>query len=394
MSGMPEAGLRIGRRGVLVGALVVAFSCRASGQEGSSGGPPVLAPALPGSLDKFPMLDSWILLDADGRATVFTGKAELGQGITTALVQLAAGALDLPVDRVTLVTADTLRTPDEGVTAGSHSMQQSGTAILNAAANVRLILCEEAARQWGTVLDRVSTRSGVVLGPSGGSLSYAVLAGSLSLHVAARPNAFRQAAALPMGTSPVGSSLARLDIPAKLAGGSAYVQDLRLPGMLHARVLRGPCDGTRPGPVDLERARSLPGIARIVRQDGFVAVLAEREWDAVVALRRLQQAGWTREAPALPPALAGPLLNAALQRLPSRPVAIFGDQAIATDGIPPGAGRRTLRARYTRPYLMHGSILPSCAVALSGASKTRLAQRPASRRARGEVMNVKVDLRK
>ena len=364
MNAMPEPGLRIGRRDLLLGALVVAFSCRASAQEGGGHGPPVLTPALPGSLAKFPMLESWIRLNADGRATVFTGKAELGQGITTALVQLAAGALDLPVDRVTLVTADTGRTPDEGVTAGSHSMQESGTAILNAAANVRLMLCEAAARQWGTTLDRVSTRSGAVLGPGGGSLGYGPLAGSLSLEVAARPDALRQAAAIPIGAAPIGVSLARLDIPAKLAGENAYVQDLRLPGMLHARVLRGPCDGTRPRPADLDAARSLPGVAGIVQQDDFIAVLAEREWDAVTALRRLQQAGWARQAPALPASLCGSGLNAALQGLPSRPVPIFGDQIIATHGLPETAGWRTLRARYTRPYLMHGSILPSCAVAL------------------------------
>ncbi|HEV3492532.1 MAG TPA: molybdopterin cofactor-binding domain-containing protein, partial [Reyranella sp.] len=106
------------------GALVVAFSLsrRAMGQVAEK------RPTLPGDLDKFPLLDSWIRIDADGHITVFTGKAELGQGLKTALVQVAADELAVPPAGIELITADTARTPDEGVTAGSHSLQDSGTA--------------------------------------------------------------------------------------------------------------------------------------------------------------------------------------------------------------------------------------------------------------------------
>src|SRR5580658_231540 len=131
------------RRDLLAaGGLVVAFSCLSSsrafsqlagGGEGGTG-PKVVAPDLPGSLKGFPLLDAWIRIDPEGRATVFTGKAELGQGIANALWQVAAEELDLPAARVEIVTADSARTPDEGVTSGSHSMQDSGTAIANAAA--------------------------------------------------------------------------------------------------------------------------------------------------------------------------------------------------------------------------------------------------------------------
>ena len=106
------------------------------------------AAKLPGSLDKSPMLDSWIGVGGDGTITVFTGKAELGQGIRTALCQVAAEELGVPFERITLVTADTARTPDEGYTAGSNSMKDSGTAILNAAAQARELLLGEAAKKW------------------------------------------------------------------------------------------------------------------------------------------------------------------------------------------------------------------------------------------------------
>jgi nicotinate dehydrogenase subunit B len=106
----------------------------------SGAGPAVIAPNLPGSLKSHPCLDGWIRIAADGRATVFTGKAELGQGIQSALWQVAAEELDMPRNMVEIVTADSARTPDEGLTAGSHSMQDSGTAIANAAANVRMLL--------------------------------------------------------------------------------------------------------------------------------------------------------------------------------------------------------------------------------------------------------------
>ena len=133
------------------GALVLSFSLaphRLSAQGAQNAGvQPIPEPPLPGSLKSEPMLDSWIRIDADGTITVFTGKAELGQGLKTALIQLAAEELVVEPPSVHLVTADTSRTPNEGYTAGSHSMQDSGTAIMNAAAQVRAILIEEAAAQ-------------------------------------------------------------------------------------------------------------------------------------------------------------------------------------------------------------------------------------------------------
>src|SRR5207253_2952405 len=143
----------LSRRRVLAGtgALVVSFcsmsrlAAQPAQESQNVGREPNAAPPLPGSLKNSPFLDSWIRVDADGKITVLTGKAELGQGIKTALLQVAAEELGVDPSEITLVTADTELTPNEGYTAGSHSMQDSGTAIRNAAAQVRAILSETAA---------------------------------------------------------------------------------------------------------------------------------------------------------------------------------------------------------------------------------------------------------
>ncbi|HWE05637.1 MAG TPA: molybdopterin cofactor-binding domain-containing protein, partial [Rhizomicrobium sp.] len=139
------------------GAIVVSFSLvrqtRGHGQN------------LPGDLKDAPFLDSWLRIGSDGRVTVFTGKAELGQGIKTAIIQVAAEELDLLPDRIAIVTADTAQTPDEGFTAGSHSMQGSATAVMNAAAQARALLIAEAARQWNLRPASLSARDGVVAAP-------------------------------------------------------------------------------------------------------------------------------------------------------------------------------------------------------------------------------------
>ena len=341
-------GVLASRRSVLAGgALVVAFAmARASAGQTDAG------TKLPGDLAKFPWLDSWIAVDGEGRVTVFTGKVELGQGIKTAFIQLAADELDVAPENITLVTADTARTPDEGVTAGSHSMQDSGAAIRNAAANVRLLLAQAAATRWGVPPSKVTTRAGAAHAPDGRTMGYGPLAASLSLHVAARPDAPLKSAG---DRRVIGRNWPRIDIPAKLTGGQAYVHDMRPPGLLHARVARGPSDGTTLKPGDLEDVERLPGIVKVVRDGRFIAVVAEREWTAIIALRRLQAAGWERPGPALP----ARDLHAALRAAPSQALPVFD-----YPGRPAPAGSRRVAARYTRPYLMHGAIGPSCAVAL------------------------------
>lgn len=340
------------------GGLLVAFSFTggalaqlAGGGEGGPA-PKVKRPDLPGSLKNNPELDSWIHIAADGRATVFSGKAELGQGIGTALLQVAAEELDLPPASINFVTADTARTPDEGLTAGSHSMQDGGTAIANAAANVRMLLTQAAAKKWQVSVASLSTSGdGHVVAADGRRLAYGGLAASLSLHVEAIANAPRRN---PSRYRTLGKDLPRTDIPAKVTGGRAYVQDLHMNGMLHARVVRGPSHGTRLSAPRLEAASRMPGVVRIVRNGSFAAVVAEREWDAIQAMRVAQDSGYVRTVPPLP-ATDGALH---LQKLPSREIIVLNT---GHAGKPATA---TIRGRYSRPWYSHGSIGPSCAVAL------------------------------
>ena len=322
------------------GALVVSFALasRAFGELGD--------------LKSTPWLDAWIRIDARGHITVFTGKAELGQGIKTALIQVAAEELDVTPGNIELVTADTLQTPDEGLTAGSHSMQDSGTAIRNAAANVRLLLTQGAAKTWRVQSQTIMTSGdGRLRSATGRVATYGEIAASLSLHVKAVPDAPLRD---PKQFRTMGTAMPRVDIPAKLTGGAAYVHDMRLPGMVHARVVRGPSVGTQLDALSISAAEALPGVVKVVQVGSFVAVVAEREWAAITALRHLQGSGFRRTAP---PTGSGDEV-AQLKSLTPEDIVV-----VDTNG-PTEPAVRTVKARYTRPWLSHGSIGPSCAVAL------------------------------
>nr|WP_205520596.1 molybdopterin cofactor-binding domain-containing protein [Propylenella binzhouense] len=335
------------------GALVVSFSlrpfARAAAQEVQSE-----AEALPewGSLKDNPMLDSWIRIDAEGKVTVFTGKAELGQGIKTALVQLAADELSVPLGSVALVTADTARTADEGYTAASHSMEESGTAIWHAASQVRHILTGWAAERLGTGAGELRAEGGAVLAPDGRRIGYGELVAGRSLHVAAAaPSRLK-----PVGEYKIiGTSVARIDIPAKVTGGVAYVQDLRLPGMVHARIVRPPSRGARLTGLDTRGAEAIPGFLKVVRNGNFLAVVAEREFQAIRAMQALAAGATWQRAAALP---NEDEIFEVLRRLQSE------ERVIKAEGGGVTNAAQTIEARYLRPYQMHGSIGPSCAVAL------------------------------
>lgn len=349
---------QITRRSFLAASgIAVAFSMSkparaqlAGGGEGGPG-PTVIAPNLPGSLKSYPFLDSWIQIDDQGAATVFTGKAELGQGIRTALIQVAAEELDIGPSSVHLVTVDTLRTPDEGLTAGSHSMQDSGTAIRNAAANVRMLLLQQAAIRFGTQLEELHTDGkGSVLTKDGQRLAYGDIAGALELHIQAvadaplrRTSEFRT----------MGRNLPRVDIPAKTTGGAAFIQDMRLPGMLHARVLRGPSEGTRLQLPSTQEIEKLPGVVRFVRNGDFAAVMAEREWDAIKLMRSLQASSYLPPSKPFP---NGPVADT-LKSLPARDIVILDTNSVVAQPD------KAVRNSYSRHWISHGSIGPSCAIA-------------------------------
>jgi len=347
----------LSRRGLLRGAggLVVSFALAPAGFAQETETPPHDAAKLLGSLEDSPFLDSWIRIDAKGAVTVFTGKAELGQGIATALRQVAAEELGLPFEAVTIVTADTGRTPNEGYTAGSHSMQDSGTAIRNAAAQMREILVAEAARLLNVPAEQLRVDGGAVLAPGGGRVPYGPLAAGLQLHVQAQPQSKLTAPAV---FRVMGKPVPRIDIPAKVTGGAAYVQDLWFPDMLHARVVRPPGYGARLKALDSSAVEALPGVVKVVRDGDFLAVVAEQEYQAVKAMRMLAMAAQWDESAQLPDQAR---LPEALQALPVQDFAILDRH----DSAPPTSGR-TLEASYSRPYLSHGSIGPSCAVAQQG----------------------------
>lgn len=330
------------RREFLVcgGSLMVGFSIAAVGQN---------EPKLPGSLAKERLLDSWIRIGADGSVTVFTGKAELGQGIKTALIQVAAEELVIDPARIELVTADTARTPDEEYTAGSQSMSDSGTALQHAAAQIRAALVALAAEQLKVPAAQLSVRDGTVHAPGGARVPYGELVKGKALRLRAQPKSPLRD---PATRQVMGKPMQRVDIPAKVTGAPIYVQDLRLPGMVHARVARPPSYGARLRSLDTGKIEKMPGVMKIVRDGSYVAVLAAREYQAVNAMRALaRQAAW-EERPSLP---AQTELYAHLRRLPSQ------DSVLVSGAKSAGW---TAEAEYRRPYQMHGAIGPSCAVGL------------------------------
>jgi nicotinate dehydrogenase subunit B len=330
--------------GIGLGGIVVAFSLA----------PPALAqqpPRLPGSLNNNRLLSAWIAINTDGTATVFTGKVELGQGILTALWQIAAEELDLPPARVKIISADTGRTPNEGQTAGSQSVEGSGTALRLAGAEVRAILIDLAAKKLGVAPDSLKVADGVITAPDGRRVGYGELAKDADLK--------REATAKVRPKPPaqhrlVGKSLPRVDLPAKVTGGAAFVQDLRLPGMLHGRVARPPHYGAQLEAFDEATVRAMPGVVAVVRDGSFLGVATEREEQAIRAAEALSASAKWKAGPPLPDPAR---LYDALKALPAQDTVISNKDA----AIPSGA--KVVEATYHRPYQAHASLGPSCAVA-------------------------------
>ncbi|MCC8404558.1 molybdopterin-dependent oxidoreductase [Paraburkholderia sp. MMS20-SJTN17] len=310
-------------------------------------------PKLPGSLKSTPLLDAWIKVAPDSHVSVFTGKVELGTGVRTALLQVAAEELDLAPHAIELITADTAATPNEGYTAGSHTMADSGTAILNAAAQVRALLVASAASQLGVDAAVLTTRDGAIIAADGRRVTYGEAVRYADLHQNAQADAPRKP---PASYAVIGQALPRVDIPGKVTGGASYVQDLRPHGMLHARVVRPPSYGASLFALDSVRVEALPGVIKVVRNGNYLAVVADDEWRAILAMRELALAAQWQAGPPLPDPAN---IHALLMTLPAQEITV-ADQNAPTGAAAPAA---TLRARYSRPYLTHGSIGPSCAVA-------------------------------
>jgi nicotinate dehydrogenase subunit B len=328
-----------------LGGIVISFSLAprlALGQD---------KPTLPGSLNGNRMLDAWLRINPDGSATVITGKVELGQGIITALAQIAAEELDLPLERIKMISGDTGQTPNEGQTAGSQSIEASGTALRMAGAEARSILLDLAAKRLGVAADTLTVSDGVITGRDGRKVGYGELAGEVDLH---REATAKVAPKPPAEHKIVGKPIPRRDIPAKVTGGAAYVQDIRLPGMLHGRVVRPPRYGAKLESFDEAAVKALPGVTAVVRDGSFLGVVAAREEQAIKARDALKKSARWSGGSALPE--QGKIYEHLMSLATD-------DKVISDKQAPLPEGAKRVEATYHRPYMAHASIGPSCAVA-------------------------------
>jgi CO/xanthine dehydrogenase Mo-binding subunit len=316
---------------------------------------------LPPNLAANPVLSSWIGFSPEGHVTVSPGKVEIGQGIVTALAQIAADELDIDLARVQMVRASTAGSPNEGVTSGSLSVQRSGRAIRQACAEIRQIFLAAAAERLGVETDVLDIVDGTISGPGNISTSYWELAGEVSLDRQATPGAIPKASTQ---RTLAGSSVQRLDIPDKVFARPRFIHDSPLPGMLHGRVLRS--ELSRGELVDLKEdgARKIAGLVAIVRDGNFTGVVSETETGAELALTALRKgATWTSRQ--MLPDEDG--LAEWLKVQPTELTVIASKKASS-----PLAKKRTVRRQYTRPYIAHGSIAPSCAMAQWNGDRVRV----------------------
>jgi nicotinate dehydrogenase subunit B len=301
------------------------------------------------SLAANPDTGRWLELRPDGTVLVRSGKVELGQGLLTALAQIVAEELDIAVTRIRMVPAETGSSPDEGYTAGSLSVQHSGSALRVVSARLRATLLAAAAAELGTTTAELLVEDGEIRAPGGAATSYWKLAGSVD------PDLVLDASAKPAGAYRlVGHDVPRIDIPGKVFGTRHYVHDLRFPGQLFGRVLRPPARGARLVDIAEDTVRALPGVVAVVRDGDFVGVVADNEYGAVRAVDALRAACRWEQRDTLPDE------HAVADFLTSAPA---DENLLHDSGFPASPGAATVRARFTRPYLAHASIAPSCAVA-------------------------------
>src|SRR4051812_27989481 len=297
---------------------------------------------LPVSLAANPKLSSWLKFSAQGHVTVSPGKVEIGQGIVTALAQIAADELDVDISRVQMVRASTAMSPNEGVTSGSLSIQQSGRALRHACAEVRQIFLQLASERLGVAIDALDIEDGTISGTGNVTTSYWELADEVSLDRDATPDvkpkpATRRALA--------GTSAQRIDIPDKVFAKVRFIHDWALPDMLHGCVLRPENARAKLAGLQDKGARAIAGFVAVVRDGSFAGVVSETEHGAEAALQALRKgATWTDGEP-LPDESD---LAAFLKAQPTETTVI--DKRTTPS---PGTKARTVRRLYVRPYIAH-----------------------------------------
>jgi len=307
---------------------------------------------LPQSLKTTPRLDRWVRFNADRTVTVFSGKVELGQGIETAIAQIAADELDVPLERLLLVAGDTTQSPDEWYTAGSQSIEVGGMAMRLACAEVRGLFLEAAARELEVSVAALTVRDGTIeVAGTDLCTSYWDLAPRVDF---ARDATGAVAPKAPLQHGIVGTSASRRDLRTKVTG-AAFVHDLELPGMVFGRVLRPPSYMAKLRSFDSDAVRALPGVVAVMVSGNFIGLCAEREEQAVSALEVARRAASWGEESLLPSS------TEVREFLPALPSVRLPVHRQGTNAIPHST--RHLEASYSKPYIAHASIGPSCALA-------------------------------
>ncbi len=301
-------------------------------------------------------VDSWLKVNGDNTVTIYSGRVELGTGTRTALAQIAADELYVPFGSIAMVQGDTARAPDEGYTAGSKTIQVGGVNVRNAAAEARQALLDMASARFGVPTGQLSVADGeisVTSNPSQ-SVTYGDLIGNQTFN---RTVSEKPVLKDPSLYTVVGQSVPRLDLPAKIFGQPAYVQDLRVSGMLHGRTIHPPTIGATINDVDQSSVADNPDLVQVVRNGNYLGVVATTEWGAIQAARTLK-VDWT-PANTLPDQSQ---LAAWIRQQPTtdKPTATGNtgdvDTALAN-------ASQVLQASFTQPYQDHASIGPSCAIA-------------------------------
>jgi nicotinate dehydrogenase subunit B len=304
--------------------------------------------------------ETFIRITADGAVTAFNGHVDLGTGIRTALGQIVAEELDVSFARVIVVLGDTSRVPNQGATIASETIQITAVPLRKAAAQARYFLLARAAARLELPIDELRIEDGLIRGHDNRSVSYGELIAGESIRLELADDVAVKAVDT---YTIVGQPVPRVDLPAKATGELVYVHDVRVPGMLHGRVVRPPYVGVDAGDfvgtsliaVDESSVRNIPGMAAVVRIGDFIGVVAEREENAIKAAAQLK-VSW-KPTPTLPDLEN---IETALRANPSTPRVLIDkgdvDAAIA-------AADRPMQRTYIWPYQLHGSIGPSCAVA-------------------------------
>ncbi|HSF14681.1 MAG TPA: molybdopterin cofactor-binding domain-containing protein [Vicinamibacteria bacterium] len=301
-------------------------------------------------------LDSWLAVDADGRVTVLTGKCELGQGLATAQMQLVAEELVVPLDRITLIQCDTERTPDQGTTSGSqsHPTNFNDRNLAQAAATAREALLRMAAERLEVPLQELQIDNGVIRSRTGGkSARYGELVGGKTFQLPLDSGARRRP---PSDWRVMGTPAPRAELPDLATSRFEFVHNVRVPGMLHGRVVRPPSVGAKLSSVNEESVEDVPGLVKVVVKNDFVGVVAEKPWQAIQAAEKLS-CEWS----------AGPALVSQndfyehLRHQEPRSDRLVVDSKDVDATLERAAS--IVSATYRHPYQMHGSVGSSCAVA-------------------------------